>query len=65
MLLSLMEVTESMLKKINVTLAASALALMAACAQAPQQAIDAANQALEAARSARCATSFSKSRRES
>jgi hypothetical protein len=44
-----------MLKKINVALALSALALLAACAKAPQQSIDGANAALESARNAEAA----------
>ncbi len=42
-------------RKLNVALAATALALLAACAQAPQPQIDAANSALEAARAAEAA----------
>jgi hypothetical protein len=41
-----------MLKRITVALTAGALLALAACAQAPQQAIDAANQALDKAKAA-------------
>src|SRR5262245_15614529 len=51
----LLEVDRNMHRKLNLAVATTALALAAACAQVPQQQIDAANTALESARTAEAA----------